>query len=119
MFAWESAKHVRLRRDDSQEGVRIYNLQGVLYFGSVREFGERLIPSNDPDEVIIDFKDARVADFSSLEALNAITERYAAAGKRMRLRHLSPACQKMIKNAGGLVEVEVADDDPHYEPARI
>ena len=119
VFAWESAKHVRLRRDDSQEGVRIYNLQGVLYFGSVREFGERLIPSNDPDEVIIDFKDARVADFSSLEALNAITERYAAAGKRMRLRHLSPACQKMIKNAGGLVEVEVADDDPHYEPARI
>ena len=27
VFAWESAQHVRLRRDDSQDGVRIYNLQ--------------------------------------------------------------------------------------------
>jgi SulP family sulfate permease len=119
VFAWESAKHVRLRRDDSQEGVRIYNLQGVLYFGSVREFGERLNPAADPDEVIIDFKEARVADFSSLEALNAITERYKIAGKRIRLRHLSHACAKMIDSADELVTVEVADDDPHYEPANI
>lgn len=119
VFAWESAKHVRLRRDDSQEGVRIYNLQGVLYFGSVREFAERLVPSNDPDEVIIDFKEARVADFSSLEALNALTERYKSAGKRIRLRHLSPACAKMIDSASSLVTVEVADDDPHYEPANL
>ncbi|MGJ8695061.1 MAG: SulP family inorganic anion transporter [Verrucomicrobiaceae bacterium] len=119
VFAWESAKHVRMRRDDSQEGVRIYNLQGVLYFGSVREFAERLVPSNDPDEVIIDFKDARVADFSSLEALNGLTERYKNAGKRVRLRHLSPACQKMINTADSFVTVEVAEDDPHYEPANI
>jgi SulP family sulfate permease len=119
VFAWESAKHVRLRRDDSQEGVRIYNLQGVLYFGSVREFSERLVPSNDPDEVIIDFKEARVADFSSLEALNALTERYKTAGKRIRLRHLSPACAKMIDSASALVSVEMADDDPHYEPANL
>ena len=119
VFAWESAKHVRLRRDDSQEGVRIYNLQGVLYFGSVREFAERLVPSNDPDEVIIDFKEARVADFSSLEALNAVTERYRAAGKRVRLRHLSPACAKLIDRSSSLVTVEVADDDPHYVPANL
>lgn len=52
-------------------------------FGSVREFSERLWPANDPDEVIIDFKDARVADYSSLEVLNVITE-----------------CQKMITAAG-------------------
>ncbi|MGC6427547.1 MAG: SulP family inorganic anion transporter [Akkermansiaceae bacterium] len=119
VFAWESAKHVRLRRDDSQEGVRIYNLQGVLYFGSVREFAERLVPANDPGEVIIDFKDARVADFSSLEALNGVAARYKNAGKRIRLRHLSPACAKMIDQADAFVTVEVAEDDPHYEPANL
>ena len=119
VFAWESAKHVRLRRDDSKEGVRIYNLQGVLYFGSVREFSERLVPSNDPDEVIIDFKEARVADFSSLEALNALTGRYKMAGKRIRLRHLSPSCAKLMDSASALVSVEMADDDPHYEPANF
>ena len=119
VFAWESAKHVRLRRDDSQEGIRIYNLHGVLYFGSVREFSERLVPSNDPGEVIIDLKEARVADFSSLEALNALNERYKTAGKRIRLCHLSPSCAKLIDSTSALVSVEIADDDPHYEPANF
>ena len=32
---------------------------------------------NDPDEVIIDFSESRVADMSGIEALNKITERYA------------------------------------------
>ena len=119
VFAWQSAQHVRLNPHDTKDGVRIYNLQGVLYFGSVREFAERLSPATDPDQVIIDFKDARVADYSSLEALNAITERYRKAGKRLRLRHLSAECQKMITTAGHLVVVEVAEDDPHYSVARI
>ncbi|MGI9329164.1 MAG: SulP family inorganic anion transporter [Gammaproteobacteria bacterium] len=119
VFAWKSAQHVRLMPHDIRPGVRVYNLQGVLYFGSVREFSERLWPSNDPEEVIIDFKDARVADYSSLEALNAITERYRKAGKKLRLRHLSTECQKMITAAGSLVEIEVTEDDPHYSVARI
>ncbi len=119
VFAWESAQHVRLNPHDTGSGTRIYNLQGVLYFGSVHEFAQRMSPVTDPDEVIIDFKDARVADYSSLEALNAVTERYRKAGKRLRLRHLSPECQKLITAAGSLVEVEVAEDDPHYSVARI
>ncbi|MDH3977803.1 MAG: SulP family inorganic anion transporter, partial [Gammaproteobacteria bacterium] len=119
VFAWQSAQHVRLNPHDTKSGTRIYNLQGVLYFGSVREFSERMSPATDPDEVIIDFKEARVADYSSLEALNAITERYRKAGKRLRLRHLSPECQKMITSAGRLVVVEVAEDDPHYSIASI
>ncbi|MFT5218633.1 MAG: SulP family sulfate permease, partial [Gammaproteobacteria bacterium] len=119
VFAWNSAKHVRMNPHDLEDGTRIYNLQGVLYFGSVREFSERLSPSNDPDEVIIDFKDARVSDFSSLEMLSAITERYRAAGKTLRLRHLSTECQELITSAGSLVLVEVADDDPHYRIALI
>ena len=119
VFAWESAQHVRLNPHDTEGGTRIYNLQGVLYFGSVREFAERMSPATDPDQVIIDFKDARVADYSSMEALNALTERYRKAGKRLRLRHLSPECQKMITTAGRLVTIEVAEDDPHYTVARI
>jgi sulfate permease, SulP family len=119
VFAWESAKHVRLNPHDEQDGVRIYGLQGLLFFGSVREFAERLSPVNDPDEVIIDFKEARVCDYSSLEALSGLTERYKKAGKRVRLRHLSPDCRQLLQSAGSLIEVEVAEDDPHYTVARI
>ncbi len=119
VFAWESAQHVRLNPHDIDDDTRIYNLQGVLYFGSVREFAERMSPATDPAQVIIDFKEARVADYSSMEALNALTERYRKAGKRLRLRHLSPECRKLITTAGKLVEIEEAEDDPHYSVARL
>jgi len=119
VFAWESAQHVRLFPQTQEDGSRVYNLQGLLYFGSVREFADRLSPKEDPDEVIIDFKEARVCDFSSLEALSSITDRYKKAGKRLRLRHLSPECQKLLKDAGSLVEIEMAEDDPNYRLARI
>lgn len=119
VFAWKSAKHVRMNPQEMPDGSRVYNLQGVLYFGSVRGFSERLRPSEDPDQVIIDFKDARIADYSSLEALNAITERYRNAGKTLRLRHMSKECQKMIAAAGSLVVIEMAQDDPHYRVVRI
>ncbi|QXD24140.1 SulP family inorganic anion transporter [Opitutia bacterium ISCC 51] len=119
VFAWESAKHVRLNPQDREDGVRLYGLQGLLFFGSVREFTERLSPRDDPDEIIIDFLEARVCDYSSLEALNALTERYKKSGKRVRLRHLSPDCQQLLKRSAPLVEVEIAEDDPHYTVARI
>jgi SulP family sulfate permease len=76
-------------------------------------------PQKDPDEMIIDFKDAKVCDYSSMEALSTLTERYRKSGKRVRIRHLSPECAKLLETAGSLVEVEVADDDPHYTVARI
>ncbi|MDA7916362.1 S8 family serine peptidase [Verrucomicrobia bacterium] len=119
VFAWESAKHVQLNPHDLEDGSRIYNIQGLLFFGSVREFSARFSPTEDPDEVIIDFKHAKVCDYSSMEALSTLTERYRNAGKRIRLRHLSPECQNMLSTAEPLVEVEVAEDDPHYTMARI
>jgi SulP family sulfate permease len=119
VFAWKSAKHVTLHPVDQADGSRIYHLHGLLFFGSVREFTERMVAANDPDEVIIDFKDAKVCDYSSMEALSALTERYKKSGKRVRLRHLSPECVTLLETAEGLVEVELAEDDPHYTIARI
>ncbi len=119
VFAWKSAQHVRLYPKTLDDGSKVYNLQGLLYFGSVREFSERLSPTEDPDDVIIDFKDSKVCDFSSLEMLSSVTERYKKAGKKLRLRHLSPECQRLLKDAGSLVVIEVADDDPSYRLARV
>ena len=40
-------------------------------------------------------------------------------GKTLHLRHLSPDCRTMLKQAGALVDVEVLPDAPHYSVARV
>ncbi|MBK1881911.1 SulP family inorganic anion transporter [Luteolibacter pohnpeiensis] len=119
VFAWKSAKHVQLSVVGDKEDERIYRLEGLLYFGSVKEFAEKFLPSADPQRVVLDFHDARVCDMSGLEAIKALGERYSKLGKSLELRHLSPDCRRMLDRASGLVEFSIADDDPVYLVARI
>jgi len=73
-------------------------------------------PENDPDDVIIEFQNSRVADHSAIEAIDNLAEKYIKAGKKLHLRHLSEECRKLLKNAGDLVEVNVLED-PQYRVA--
>jgi len=119
VFAWESSKHivVTMHKDTPEE--RIYGVEGLLYFGSVREFSDRFQAKSDVPNIIIDLADARVCDLSALEAINALGERYKKAGKTLKIRHMSPDCRRMLKRAGQLVDIEVLPDDPHYSVARL
>lgn len=50
---------------------------------------------------------------SAIEALNKITERYKKANKKVHLKHLSPDCIRLLKNADDLIEVNILED-PSY-----
>lgn len=119
VFAAKSAKHLLLTTENDSETDRVYRLEGLLYFGSVRDFAEKFDPRADPDNVVIDFRDARVCDLSGLEAINALAERYRKIGKELRLRHLSGDCRRMLERAGSFAKVEIADDDPAYQVANL
>lgn len=112
-FAWESAKRIRARRYIDDQGVKHYDIYGPLFFGSVAIFNEKFDIQKDPDEVIIDFRESRVVDMSAIEALNKLTLRYKAAGKTVRLTHLSPDCHRLIRNADKVIDVNVIED-PTY-----
>ncbi len=114
VFAWDNAKRIRARKSIDEDGVKHYEIYGPLFFGSVSAFNEKFDILNDPAEVIIDFKESRVVDMSAIEALNKITERYLKVGKKVHLRHLSPDCQKLLKNADKLIDVNVLED-PSYK----
>lgn len=116
VFAWESAKRIRAKKYIDATGVKHYEIYGPLFFGSVTAFHEKFDVAGDPTEVIIDFKDSRVADMSGIEALNKLTERYARAGKKLHLRHLSDDCRTLLKNAESVIEVNILED-PHYKVA--
>lgn len=113
-FAWENAKRIRARKSVDEEGIKHYEIYGPLFFGSVTAFQEKFDVTNDPDEVIIDFKESRVVDHSAIEALNKVTERYAKQGKKVHLRHLSEDCRMMLDNASAIIDVNIWED-PKYK----
>jgi SulP family sulfate permease len=82
----------------------------------VAAFAEKFDVKNDPDEVIIDFKDSRVADHSAIEALHKVTERYAKRGKVVHLQHLSKDCRRLLDNASAIIDVN-RKEDPSYKVA--
>lgn len=114
VFAWDNAKRIRARKSVDEQGIKHYEIYGPLFFGSVTAFNEKFDILNDPDEIIIDFKESRVVDMSAIEALNKITERYLKVGKKVHLRHLSPDCQKLLQNADKIIDVNVIKD-PNYK----
>jgi len=114
VFAWDNAKRIRARKHIDEDGVKHYEIYGPLFFGSVSVFNDKFEVQNDPEEVIIDFRESRVVDMSAIEALNKITERYQKAGKRVHLQHLSPDCRKLLKNADKIIDVNVMED-PNYK----
>ncbi|AWH86116.1 sodium-independent anion transporter [Flavobacterium album] len=116
VFAWESAKRIRARTYIDQQGSKHYEIYGPLFFGSAMTFAEKFDVENDPGYVIIDFKESRVADMSAIEALNTITKKYAQSGKTVELRHLSPDCRELLKNAAAVINVNI-EEDPGYTVA--
>jgi SulP family sulfate permease len=114
VFAWDNAKRIRARKHIDEKGVKHYEIYGPLFFGSVTVFNEKFDINNDPDEVIIDFAESRVVDMSAIEALNKLTERYLKAGKKLHLKHLSPDCRTLLRNADEIIDVNVLED-PNYK----
>ena len=114
VFAWDNAKRIRARKYIDDAGVKHYEIYGPLFFGSTTAFVEKFDVQNDPHEVIVDFKESRIVDMSAIEAVNKLTERYLKINKVVHLKHLSPDCIALLKNADQLIDVNVVED-PTYK----
>jgi len=117
VFAWEHAKHIAVHPRMDEDGNKIYELHGPLFFGSASGFKDLFEPHNDPSDVVIEFRHSRVYDQSGLDAIDAVAARYRRSGKQLHLRHLSADCKALLQNAGDLVEVNIAED-PTYRISR-
>lgn len=113
-YAWENARRIRARKHIDENGVKHYEIYGPLFFGSVRGFAEKFDILEDPEVIVIDFKESRVADMSAIEALNSLTHRYARQGKAVHLQHLSKDCISLLKNAEAIIDVNIIED-PNYK----
>jgi SulP family sulfate permease len=116
VFAWQHAKQIRVSASVDAQGWKVYELEGTLFFASVAGFQELFAPREDPQDVVVEFRRARVADHSAIQAIDALAERYRNAGKRLHLRHLSPDCLQLLERAKDMIEVSLPED-PRYRVA--
>jgi SulP family sulfate permease len=114
VFAWKSASRIRAieRLSKTEKGAKVYEIEGPLFFSSTNSFIEIFDPAKDPRVIIIDFARSKVIDQSALKAIEDIAEKYNTIGKKVKLRHLTRDCHKLLSKAGQLV-VD-SDDDPEY-----
>ena len=65
--------------------------------------------ANDPDHVVIDFKQSRVYDHSGIDAIQNVTDRYKKVDKKLHLLNLDKECELLLQQADNIVEISVID----------
>jgi sulfate permease, SulP family len=70
---------------DPDGNTRIYSVHGELFFASSNDLVYQFNYPDDPDNVVIDLSQAHIWDASSVAALDAITTKYQARGKRVEI----------------------------------
>jgi SulP family sulfate permease len=117
VYAWKTASRIRAieRPSKTEKGAKVYEIEGPLFFSSTNSFLEIFNPDQDPKLVIIDFAKSRVIDQSALKAIEDVAHKYNGFGKKIKLRHLTKDCHKLLSKTGQLV-VD-SDNDPDYSLA--
>jgi SulP family sulfate permease len=106
-FAWMKSERIFSKEYIDDQGRKHYELKGPLFFGSVQSFIALFNPIDDPKEVVMDFADSKVCDYSSIEVINNIVDKYKKRDKIVYVKNLSPDCESVIKKAGNLFEGKI------------
>ncbi len=116
VFAWKNATMIRARKKVNEDGTKVYEIWGPLFFGSVQSFNSKFDITSDPAQIEIDFIESRVSDHSGIEAISSLVQKYQDAGKQILLTHLSPECKTLLYKASPIFEgiIEESIDDPRY-----
>jgi SulP family sulfate permease len=109
VFAWDNAKRIRARKHIDENGIKHYEIYGPLFFGSTSVFNSKFDVENDPDEIMIDFAESRVADMSAIETLNKLTERYHKYNKKVYITNLSSSSHKKLIKADKMINVNIVE----------
>jgi SulP family sulfate permease len=119
VFSWENAKRIRARKRINADGIKVYEIWGPLFFGSISAFNQKFDVKNDSETIEIDFVESRISDHSAIEAIFVLVNKYNKAGKTIKLKHLSQDCKVLLYKSSPLFKKVIVEaiDDPRYHLA--
>ncbi|UGT58375.1 SulP family inorganic anion transporter [Nocardia asteroides] len=92
-FAHRVAHFTAVDRVAESDDTRTYLVRGELFFASSNDLVYQFDYVGDPANIVIDMSDAHIWDASTVATLDAITTKYAAKGKNVRIVGLNPASE--------------------------
>lgn len=104
-FAWKKGTEADAMVVYDFEGTKTYRLKGSIFFGSVLNFKDLFTPNDDPDTVIFDLQNAKVMDYSGVEAINAMVEKYDSLGKNVILRHVGRYSHNLFEQSKDITSI--------------
>lgn len=99
-FAWQHARELYADTHTEPDGHKHYRLHGTLFFASTEPFLALFDVASDPAHTTLDARHLIFVDYSAIEALKTLRQRYTQAGKHLRVVHLSERCKQLLRRAG-------------------
>jgi len=100
------------------EETKVYVLENNLFFGAVDGFRGLLEYGPDPNQVVLDFRDCELCDFSAVVAVDAVKEAYKLRGKTLTFQNLRPKSLKRMEKAGFSMGLYDQNDEDCKGPRR-
>jgi SulP family sulfate permease len=104
-FAWDAGSQLEVKIPEmpSEEGKKIYQIEGLLFFTSANRLAKVLDVDGDPDKVEIWFGSSSLMDYTAIATLHKVAEEYKAKNKEVVFKSLNMSSQKIIEKANDLV----------------
>ncbi|QQR40555.1 SulP family inorganic anion transporter [Devosia rhizoryzae] len=100
-FAWKISQIFDVRKELSEDGkVRIYHVQGQLFFASAEQFMAAFDFSEAVERVVIDLTHAHIWDISSVASIDKAVIKFRKAGREVTLRGMNRASATIVDELG-------------------
>ena len=108
-YAWQSAAHLavftyttyaKTGGDAKPRLVKVYEVNGPLFFAATKAFAKYFTPADDPEHVICTFSGGgNLFDYTMVDAMVGVTAAYKAEGKSIEFNQLTNRSVKMLDKA--------------------
>ena len=107
LFARRVAHFTSVTRQDAgdDDGQRIYQVEGELFFASSNDLVYQFDYTGDPEDIVIDVSKAHIWDASTVAALDAVQTKYESRGKTVTIVGMNPdSAERHDRLSGALGE---------------
>jgi SulP family sulfate permease len=98
-FGWKIA-NITADLKIAADGAKHYAVQGQMFFGTATHFTDLFDPSDDPEQIVIDFSGSHVWDQSAVTAIAGIIDKYRQFEKNVDIVGLNTESEKLIDKIG-------------------